>query len=61
MGKNIILMSEKKTKIKYIFLSFFIIIISIVFGKYWGLAYDKILLLDLFGIICGCCITKIDK
>lgn len=52
---------RKKTKIKYIFLSFFIIIISIVFGKYWGLAYDKILLLDLFGIICGCCITKIDK
>lgn len=52
---------RKKTKIKYIFLSIFIIIISIVFGKYWGLTYDKILLLDLFGIICGCCITKIDK
>lgn len=52
---------RKKPKIKFIFLFIFIfiIIISIGFGKYLGLAYDKILLLDLFGIICGYCITKI--
>ena len=52
---------RKKPKIKYIFLSFLTVIISIVIGKYWGLTYDKILLIDLFGIMCGCCITKIDK
>lgn len=52
---------RKKPKIKYIFLSFLTVIISIVIGKYWGLTYNKILLIDLFGIMCGCCITKIDK
>lgn len=51
---------RKKPKIKFIFLSIFMIIISIVIGIYWRLTLDKILLIDLFGIMCGYFITKID-
>lgn len=51
---------RKKPRIKYLLLGFALIIISAVVGLYWNITLEKILVLDVIGLIAGYFISKID-